>query len=275
MKRLEIIVEEPAPSDDAILLFPRPFDHWGQIFLSVETNAAGDPAELTAVNSEQRAYAAGAANGAPTTITYHIAERDEPVPPSVWRVQQNHLTQADGSLMVLAREITAHADSVNAKLRALMEYAAGVFSYELIGDLFYEGHENIPALCGTTKGSCIDINAFLLTAALSLGLRGQYIAGYWFPPQKMKTDDMHCWLAFETEGELIFWDLAHHLRWDIKKLAPGFNPAGGHRIAMSRGCEIQFNTENGQVQIGHFSRPVWVLPGARVVEPKIHVGVSE
>ncbi len=230
--------------------------------------------ELTALNSEQRAYAAGAANGTPTVITYHIAERDGHVPPSVWRVQQNHLTVADESLVALTHEITAHADSVNAKLHALMEYAAGVVSYELIGEQFYEGHSSVPALCGTTKGSCIEINVFLLAAALSIGIRGQYIAGYWFHPDQVETNDMHCWLAFDAEGELIFWDLAHHLRWGVEKLAPGLNPAGGQRIAMSCGCGIQFITGNGQVEVDHFSRPVWVLPGTRMVEPKIRVRIS-
>ncbi len=43
MKRLEVIVEEPTPSDDAILLFPQPFDHWGQAFLSVETSPPKTP----------------------------------------------------------------------------------------------------------------------------------------------------------------------------------------------------------------------------------------
>lgn len=274
MKRVEIIVEEPAPNDDAILLFPQPFDHWGQAFVSVETDRAEDPVELTALNSEQRAYAIGAANRAPAVITYHIAESDGPVPDSVWRVQQNHLTVADESLVVLARQITAHADSVNAKLHALMEYAAGIFSYELIGELFYEGHSSVPALCGTTKGSCIDINVFLFAAALSLGLRGQYIAGYWFQPGQAETNDMHCWLVFEAGGELIFWDLAHHLKWGVEKMAPGLNPAGGRRIAMSHGCGLRFNTGNGQVEVAHFSRPLWVLPGARMVEPKIRVRIS-
>ena len=140
---------------------------------------------------------------------------------------------------------------------------------------FNDGLDSVPAICGTTKGSCVDINTFLLAAARSLDIRGQYIAGYWFHPDKVETLDMHCWLVFEPDGALIFWDLAHHLKWGVDKLSPGLNPAGGRRVAMSCGRGLRFKTENGEVEISHFSEPVWVVPGGTAVEPKIRAKIYE
>lgn len=41
------------------------------------------------------------------------------------------------------------------------------------------------------------------------------MAGYWFHLDKHETLDMHCWLAFGCDGEPLFWDLAHHLKWGV------------------------------------------------------------
>lgn len=275
MKQVTVTVETPAPQDDALLLFPRPFEHWGQHFVGIETGGGSVPFELTARNADQRAYAMRSASRGKLTIRYAFVERDGPAPPSVWQVQDNRLTRADEGLVALARDIAGLAATEKAALHALMDYAGGLFGYGHPEERFNDGLDSVPAVCGTTRGSCVDINTFLLAAARSLGMRGQYIAGYWFHPDRTETLDMHCWLAFEADGDLLFWDLAHHLKWGVTPLAPGLNPAGGRRVAMSCGRGLIFETANGAVEISHFSEPVWVLPGGRTVEPKIRAAITE
>ena len=86
---------------------------------------------------------------------------------------------------------------------------------------------------------------------------------------------MHCWLAFETDGQLLFWDLAHHLKWGVPKLAPSLNPAGGRRIAMSCGRGLTFETPNGNIEISHFSEPVWIMPDGRQRQPDLRAKVTD
>ncbi len=275
MKRVEVSLAEPAPMDGAVLLFPRPFGHWDQIFEDMDLSSLESATEVTALNSDQRAYLGQPSNGTAPAITYTFETGDTDVPASIWDVQNNHLTVPDEELADLAQDLAKDARSEAETISLLMDYVAGVFGYDHPDQHFYEGLEKVPAVCGTTKGSCVDINTFLLAAARSLSIRGQYIAGYWFHPDKVETLDMHCWLAFEPDGKLTFWDLAHHLKWGVETLGPGLNPAGGRRVAMSCGRGLQFETSYGQVEISHFSEPVWILPSGETVEPELRAKIFE
>lgn len=275
MKKVTVEVTGVAPTDDAILLFPRPFGHWGQGFERLSLAHDQTPVDLHAKNSAQRACAIKPVKGAPIEIGYEFAARDDGVPPTFWAVQDNRYTRADESLVGLAGELTESASSQQDKLWALIQYAAEMFGYEHSDERFYDRREAVPAVCGTTKGDCVDINTFLLAAARSQGICGQYIAGYWFHPDKTETHSMHCWLVFEPDGQRVYWDLAHHLKWGVETLGPGLNPAGGRRVAMSCGRGLIFDTENGRVEISHFSEPVWVMPGGGIVKPAIVARVTD
>jgi len=208
-------------------------------------------------------------------ISYQIEEGDYPVAPQVWQVQDNRFTRANSDLAALARDITRNSENQKTKLFALIGYAADMFGYEHPDEHFYENCDSVPAVCGTTKGSCVDINTFLLAAARCLEIQGQYIAGYWFHPDKAETHDMHCWLVFEIAGEVLFWDLAHHLKWGVENLVPGLNPAGGRRVAMSCGRGLEFETPNGTVTISHFSEPAWIMPDGDMVRPEMTIKVTD
>ena len=275
MKRVDVILKDAAPDGGAVLLFPKPFQLWDQSYDGMELGNIGPPDELTALNSDQQAFQARPANGAPPSIGYEITLGERPAAATVWEVEPNRYTTADGDLVTLAAEITEGLQTETEKLKALIDYGAEMFGYDHPDKHFYEGLDSVPAVCSTTKGSCVDINTFLLAAARSLGITGQYVAGYWFHPDKVQTLDMHCWLAFEPDGELVFWDLAHHLKWGVETLAPGLNPAGGRRVAMSRGRGIKFETENGLVEISHFSEPVWVLPDGGTQRPGLRARVTD
>jgi hypothetical protein len=133
----------------------------------------------------------------------------------------------------------------------------------------------VPLICGTARGSCVDINTWLMAAARSLDIPVQYVAGYWFHPERNATRDMHCWLQFQVDGEVLCWDLAHHLKWGVEGLAPGLNPAGGRRVPMSCGRGLGFVTPHGEVEVSHFSEPLWVLPGAQTHKPELRIHIQE
>lgn len=250
--------------DEAWVLAPRPFDHWGQRLHGFEAEGVSAIREIVATNSGCRAYLMRA-TGDVVRLRYELALCDEPAPDWVWRVERNRHTIAAPSLIDAAQKLGEGATTERLALRRLIDDAAAIFGYGHVDERFNDGCDTVPLVCGTAKGSCVDINTYLLAAALSLGIRGQYIAGYWFHPDKTETTDMHCWLAFEPDGELVFWDLAHALKWSATlgaQVSEGLNPAGGRRVAMSCGRGLRFETPHGPVEISHFSEPVWIGPKA-------------
>ena len=184
MKRVDVSIEQAAPDAGAILIFPKPFQYWNQRFVSLDLENLDLVAEVQASNSNQNAYIAKPSNGAGISIGYGVKLEEAEVTPSVWNVESNRYTTADLELVNLARDIASDAKTEANKVRALIEYAAKMFGYDHPEEHFYDGMDKVPAVCGTTKGNCVDINTFLLSAALSLGIKGQYIAGFWFHPDK-------------------------------------------------------------------------------------------
>jgi hypothetical protein len=257
-----------------LLLAPRPFGHWGQRFERFEATGVADTAEIGAFNTHQHAYLMRPV-AAPIQLAYTVAESAMAAPDWIWQPQHNRHTLADASLQAMAGDLCSAAEDDAGKLRAIVDHAAALFSYGHGESRFTDGHDAVPALCGTTRGSCVDINTLVLAAARSQGLAGQYIAGYWFGPERFETPDMHCWLAFEIDGTPEYWDVAHHLKWGVAPLAPGLNPAGGWRIAMTSGRGLIFDTPQGRVAISHFSEPLWVLSGAETRQPAVRIQMEE
>ncbi|MEO1291576.1 MAG: transglutaminase-like domain-containing protein [Pseudomonadota bacterium] len=262
--------------EGASLLVPRPFEHWGERFVRFETTGVSAVEEVEATNSRCHAYWLTPAGETPPSLRYTFVMNDSPAPNWVWQEQQNRHTTAAPDLVTLAKQLAEGSTTERAALRRLIDNAAGIFDYGHVDETFNEGADEVPMLCGTTRGSCVDINTYLLAAARSLGIRGQYIAGYWFHPEKTTTADMHCWLAFEPDGKLVFWDLAHALKWRATlgaSIQEGLNPAGGRRVGMSCGRGLLFDTAHGPVEISHFSEPVWIRDGEILprADVKIHV----
>ncbi len=278
-------------AENAYLLFPKPFDDWVEECTAVELKNLIAVEEIQATNANQTAYLAKAdALKTDPVIRYTFSESAQKAPADgFWNIQENRYTTASADLVELVRSLfkerpnpsqshpptSSHKKPTHAKIRALIEHAAEIFSYGHEDQRFNDAMDEVPSLCGTTKGSCVDINTYLIAAARSLNIPVQYIAGYWFHPEKTETADMHCWLAFLADGEPLFWDLAHHLKWGVNPLNPGLNPAGGRRVPMSYGRGLAFKTPHGSVQISHFSEPVWVLPEGQLEEAKVLIGLEE
>lgn len=272
-RNVTIELPEQAP-EGAILVAPKPVEAWDQRFCGFDAGGASVQ-EISSTNSPQSAYALTPGN-APISLRYSFeVDPGQPAAESIWDGPRSALTQADPNLTALSSSLCNGNGSTGERLGGLVRHAAKMFDYDHPEEKFNAGMDAVPTLCGTTKGSCVDINTFVLAGALSQGITGQYMAGYWFGPGRNTTPDMHCWLAFDDDGAPLFWDIAHHLKWGVSPLAPGLNPAGGRRVAMSAGRGLGFDTANGPVTISHFSEPLWVLPDGSTKQPDIRISLEE
>jgi hypothetical protein len=266
----------PSHSMDPWLLMPRPIDDWQTTFNNVEITGVSEIRELGALNSRQRAYLVKPTDLFQTPqINYSFERTSSTAPDWFWQLQTNRYTQASTDLKLLARQIVNSSRNDSERVSKLISHAAELFGYGHEETRFNDHHETVPVVCGTTKGSCVDINTYLIAAANSLDIPVQYIAGYWCHPHKTETRDMHCWLAFKLDGETVFWDLAHHLKWGISNFQPGLNPAGGQRVPMSCGRGLYFDTPHGEVEISHFSEPLWITEKSQVVSPQLLIRFHE
>jgi len=274
-KIISLDITEHPVSTDAWMIVPRPVNDWQSRCVSVEFDQVQSVREIEAINSLQHAFLLKPQAGQIPEITFEFI--DNPYAPDSWicAIEDNRYTRASSDLTNLATQLTQGMDSEKAKIHSLIENAADYFGYAHADERFNDGCDDVPMLCGTTKGSCVDINTYLIAAARSIGIKVQYMAGYWFHPDKHKTLDMHCWLAFQCDGQPLFWDLAHHLKWGVKQLAPGLNPAGGRRVPMTCGRGLRFATPHGEVTISHFSEPLWVSSSAQCCKPALQICLDQ
>ncbi|MEO0620835.1 MAG: transglutaminase-like domain-containing protein [Pseudomonadota bacterium] len=261
------------PPEEAWLLAPRPFGHWGQRMTEFAASGATEVREIEAQNSRQHGYMMRCSEA--PELAWTVEAVTDGAEDWVWDVADTRHTIADAGLQAQAEELCCDAPDEAAALRAILHAAREMFDYDHPEERFTDGHDSVPALCGTTKGSCVDINTFVLAAARAQGLTGQYVMGFWFGPGRTTTPDAHCWLAFRIGGAPEFWDVAHHLKWGVNGFGPALNPAGGRRIAMSCGRGLRFDTPNGAVDISHFGEPVWVLPGGEMRPAPIRISLEE
>ncbi len=258
------------------LLVPRPVNHWGIAFEAARFGGIAAVDEIGAINSPQRAYVLTLAQmPASPSVVYEFRDGPAEVPAWAWDSQNNRYTNASDDLAQLAGSHVDRSASQIDQLRALAELSAELFHYGHGGAHFNDGTAQVPAIKDPIQGTCVDINTFLLAAARAIGLRGQYVAGYWFHPEKTATHDMHCWLAFSCDGEIVFWDVAHHLKWGVPELGAGLNPAGGRRVPMSFGRGHIFQIAGQPIEAPHFSEPVWISPAGEAVEPAIVATVTD
>lgn len=280
-RRVTVTVERPSDLPaGALLITPKPFGHWGETPIGLEVSGAAVGAPICAENSRCEALIAdpGGAQG-PIRIEYCLALDDSGAPDWIWEGQENRHTLASPELSAAAKALVADTPDARAAVDKLARHTASIFGYGHVEEKFNEGVELVPIIAGLARGSCVDINTYLLAAARAAGLRGQYIAGYWFHPEKQATTDMHCWLVFAPdEGAPVFWDVAHGLKWAETlgaAVTPGLNPAGGRRVGMSCGRGLAFETPNGRVEISHFSEPMWVLPDGALRETAKTIAVTD
>ncbi|MEX5728423.1 hypothetical protein Ga0609869_001776 [Rhodovulum iodosum] len=178
------------------------------------------------------AVAEGAAG--PVTFRTRFAEGGPGYPEALFTHRPNRFTTAAEALGAAAEGIKAAAGGGAAGLAAIVTHVADQFSYGHPEERFYDGHDEIPALCGLTEGSCVDINTYLVAALRAAGYEAGYVTGYFFPAEKRGTcEDMHCWVVTRHEGAVQEWDIAHHLKMGRSDIGPGQNPRPGLRVPLA------------------------------------------
>lgn len=275
MKTITVSVA-PHANPDAHLLIPSGFDDGFEQPVLLATQNVETQTKHLSDFGVQTAWECTRQNpDVETTVVYQFKPSDKPLTEAVWEKQENQFTLASAELIAELNDSIDTKVSVRQQIRQLIEKAQSHFEYGHGNGRFYDGNDTVPSLCGTTRGSCVDINTYLLAAAHALNIPVQYVAGYWFHPDKTQTSDMHCWMIFKAGNELIPWDLAHHMKWGVDDLNEGLNPAGGRRVAMSFGRGLTFKTQFGPVVISHFSEPVWLLPNGTTDASKLTISIEE
>lgn len=157
------------------------------------------------------------------------------------------------------------------KLEKSMSFLASRFLYDSAYD---EDFEPPPLACDIREGNCLDINTALTSLLSRLQIPNAYYIGYFFEGTSVPAHgDWHCWVSTalnrKTQQD---WDIAHHLKRRINPILPGLNPAGGSRIAMSTGRNIEFALPGkGSLRISHLGLPRWLMEDGRTREARVKV----
>lgn len=168
------------------------------------------------------------------THTLGSAPEAQDYPAAVYTPRVTRYTVAADDLAEASRTIATKAGGGRAGIDALVAEAEARFSYDHPETRFNDGAEAVPYLsCGTTPGSCVDINTYLVASLRAAGYEAGYVYGYFFPAEKGgTTHDMHCWVVTRHAGEVLDWDIAHHMKAGLGPTKPGLNPRPGWRVAL-------------------------------------------
>ncbi|MGR3548932.1 MAG: transglutaminase domain-containing protein, partial [Roseovarius sp.] len=148
------------------------------------------------------------------THTLGSAPEAQDYPAAVYTPRVTRYTVAADDLAEASRTIATKAGGGRAGIDALVAEAEARFSYDHPEARFNDEAEAVPYLsCGTTPGSCVDINTYLVASLRAAGYEAGYVYGYFFPAEKGgTTHDMHCWVVTRHAGEVLDWDIAHHMK---------------------------------------------------------------
>lgn len=241
------------------LLVPSPPSTPEQIFVGVESSCGCDPTVITAQNGRQQAFLLDVPASGKAELVFHFKEpgsRD--VNKEQFAVVQSPLTEPSTELAAYVHELTVrHVDPAH-KLNVLIDFTSCMFDYDHPERPFHYGENRIPLLTQLTKGNCADIHGFLLSCMYAAGLDGSYYSGFYFPETQNQATGFHCWLGSNAGGFPQYWDVAQHLKHDVAPVRSGLNPLGGRRIAMSTGRGLLFNIDGMDIQLSHFSYPMWI-----------------
>ena len=172
-------------------------------------------------------------------------------------------TRAATDLAAASRDIAARAGGGADAIAALVAEAEARFAYAHPEVRFTEGKDAVPHLaCGLTEGSCVDINTYLVASLRAAGFEATYLYGYFFPQERGgMTDDGHCWVATRHAGEVLEWDIAHHLKAGLGATRPSLNPRPGSRVAVTHSMGHRYATSMGAVSLKLLGEPMRLTPG--------------
>jgi hypothetical protein len=183
----------------------------------------------------------------------------------------NRFTTPAPDLAVASRRIAADAGGGAAGIAALVAEAEARFTYAHPDRRFNDGADAVPFLsCGTTPGSCVDINTYLMAGLRAAGFEAAYIFGYFFPEERGgMTDDSHCWVVTRHGGETLEWDIAHHIKAGLGPTRPGANPRLGVRVALGHSMGHLYSGAPGLRKLLAEPALVTDIDGALAVEARV------
>lgn len=160
-------------------------------------------------------------------------------PEAMFAPRDTRFSRATAGLADEARRVAGGTGP--AAVKTLADHVASLFTYGHVDTPFSEGHDEMPQLCGPTKGSCVDINGYFISALRAAGIEAGYVTGYFIPEEKRTHClDMHCWVVTRADGVVQEWDIAHHLKIGTRDIRPGLNPKPGVRVPMAHSMGLSF-----------------------------------
>lgn len=183
---------------------------------------------------------------------------DATYPEAAFRPRDNRHTRAATALAEASRAIARAAGGGRAGIEALVAEAEARFAYGHPEQKFTDGLDAVPHLsCGLTPGSCVDINTYLVASLRAAGYEAAYIYGYFFPQERGgMTDDGHCWVVTRHAGEILEWDIAHHLKAGLGPTRPGLNPRPGERVAVTHSMGHRYELGSRNVSLKVLGEPM-------------------
>ncbi|MBE0532277.1 MAG: transglutaminase family protein [Rhodospirillales bacterium] len=200
---------------------------------------------------------------APLRLTYRFVLPTEAprYPEAAFAPRANRYTRAAAELLAASRRIAAEAGGGRNAIDALVAEARARFTYDHSEIRFNDRLDEVPLLgCGLMPGSCVDINTYLVASLRAAGFEAAYVYGYFFPAEKGDwTDDMHCWVATRHGGEVLEWDIAHHIKAGHARVLPGLNPRPGRRALIGHSMGHRYDARSGPIKVKLLAEPVWLM----------------
>lgn len=196
------------------------------------------------------------------TVLLRYALSDAPghcgLPAAAFRPRNTPHTRAADDLAAASRDIALSAGGGRAGIEALVAEAESRFAYAHPQDRFTDGTDAVPYLsCGLTPGSCVDINTYLVASLRAAGFEAAYFYGYFFPQERGGlTDDGHCWVTTRLEGEVLHWDIAHHLKAGLGPTRAGLNPRPGARVAVTHSLGHRYTSGGREIALKVLGEPM-------------------
>jgi hypothetical protein len=196
------------------------------------------------------------------TVSLRYALDEHPVrgvyPEAAFLPRDTPHTRAASELAAASREIAAAAGGGRAAIEALVAEAEARFEYGHPEARFTDGQSAVPYLsCGLTEGSCVDINTYLIASLRAAGFEAAYFYGYFFPQERGGiTDDGHCWVVTRHEGEILEWDIAHHIKAGLGPTRPALNPRPGARVALTHSMGHRYCGPMGEINVKVLGEPM-------------------
>lgn len=203
--------------------------------------------------------------GGPLALHYRVepAPAGSTYPEAAFRPRATRYTTAAAELAAASRAIAEAAGSGAAGIRALVAEAEARFAYDHPDKRFNDGMDDVPYLsCGLTPGSCVDINTYLVASLRAAGYEAAYLYGYFFPEERRGvTFDGHCWVVTRHQGEVLEWDIAHHIKADLGPTRPGLNPRPGERVAVTHSMGHRYALPERDVALKLLGEPLRLPAG--------------